>query len=163
MHESDSRPGMLQDPALSRQWILRRLQKALTADLAILSLVTGLERSAGDDWAPMLALARESLHSRAALEEGLIRREGGMPYSSVGLARRASRLGGRLLGVLGARAWRPLLVRLTEHSYAELDALVAFTRGAPGISEQMAGDLAPEVERSRQILERLRRAAPAPS
>lgn len=146
---------MLEDPVISRQWVLRRLQKTLTADLAVAGFVRGLESHAGERWSEALACAEERISDRARRVRELIEHEGGTPYSSVGLGRAASRVGGWLLGLLGHRLWRPLLLRFAEQSYAELDGLAAFARGAPGVSERVAEGIAPEVDRARDLLARL--------
>lgn len=158
MDARGERPDMLEDPGISRQWVLRRLQKALSADLAVAALLAGMERTAGGRWRETVAFAGERAADRARVARELIVHEGGAPYSSVGLARGASRVGGWLLGLLGPRIGRLVLVPVAEQSYAELDGLVAFARTASGVSGEVAARLEPEVQHCREVLDALRAA-----
>lgn len=147
---------MLDDPGLSRQWVLRRLQKQLTTDRALHALEAGIARTAHPRARPMLHELATTTAARAEHLRRLVEAEGGAPYSSIGMARAASRLAGLALGLAGAWAWRALVVRLTTQAYAELDALTALARGAPGVSPDLAAALEPRLAGARADLERLR-------
>lgn len=153
MNEQDPRPDMLDDPGISRQWVLRRLQKVLTTDLAVAALLTGLLARSRAPWRQPLEIACRRTTDRARLVREIIEREGGAPYSSVGLARAGSRAGGWLLGLLGPRFWLPVLRPILETTYAELDGLAAFAHGAAGVSPAVGEQIGPEVELFREVLE----------
>lgn len=145
-------PRILQHPDISRQWVLRRLQKALTIDLALASFQEGVARAAGRaEGAPIAEMARDTA-ARSAVLDSLIRELGSEPYSSVGLARGASRLGGRLLGVLRTPT-RSALLRLTEEIMSEYDVLVAFVDGAPGVEPGLERRLRPLADSARRQYE----------
>lgn len=146
---------MLDEPALSRQWVLRRLQKILSADLAVAAMLDGIVRTAKSEHRETLRPLARQTADRARLVRGRIEAEGGRPYSSVGLARRLSRLGGRVLGFLGPWSWRPILRWSLEQSYAELDALAALTRSVEGIDPATAHALEPEVDKARAALAKI--------
>ena len=140
------RNGMLDDPGLSRQWILRRLQRALTLDRAGAALHRGIASTGRGPVA--VAVARRAVHAEGradALTEA-IGRIGAVPYSSVGLARAVCRLGGAALGLLGARVWSPVVRRLGDHTLAEYESLAAFVNDAPGVPADLSTTVRPLVE-----------------
>lgn len=149
---NDTVPDMLDEPSLSRQWVLRRMQQCLTTELAAHAFAAGLAASAGSPHTSGLRELEACSARRVDLLERSIRGEGGAPYSSVGLARATSRLGGRVMGLLGAWSWRPILDRVLEHAAGELDALAGFAATADGIDPDLADRLRPlaaEVQRNR--------------
>lgn len=137
---------MLEDPDLSRQWVLRRLQRALALDRAGAALRRGISSTARGPARDTVARYAEHAQARAAAVADAIGRSGGVPYSSVGLARAASRAGGTVLGLLGARAWAPLVLRLAQHTLSEYESLAALLKDAPGVPAEMAATVEPLVE-----------------
>lgn len=141
-------PEMLDDPGLSRQWVLRRIQKQLTTDLAAAAFLRGLLAAGGDRADLPVRRLADSSSERIEVLRAVIVQEGGTPYSSVGLARFLSHLAGRLAGLLGAWCWRTPVRELARHVAAELDTLVAFTRGAAGVDPGLDGRLRPLADRA---------------
>ncbi len=141
--------SLFDEPSISRQWVLRRLQKALTTDLAAGAFETGLSRSCSRPDRELLSELAEAAETRAGTVREMIIVEGGTPYQSIGLARACSRVGGLFLGPL-AFAWRPGLRLLAEHTLQEYDALLAQVRTAPGISDQLAPQAEPLLESARR-------------
>lgn len=133
---------LFDDPGHSRQWVLRRLQRALTLDLAAAALMRGISATARAD-AKTARLAALAAQSRADGVRGIITGLGSVPYSSVGLARAAASTGGRLLGLLGSWSWRYPTRRLAEHTYSEYDLLRAFIEGSTGVDQELAAEVAP--------------------
>ena len=129
--------SLFDEPSISRQWVLRRLQQALTTDLAAGAFQRGLSRSCRRADRGLLSQLAEAAETRADAVREMITDEGGIPYQSIGLARACSRLGGTILGPL-AIAWRPGLRLLAEHTLQEYDALAAQVSTAPGISDELA-------------------------
>jgi len=128
--------------------VLRRLQQALTTDLAAGAFETGLSRSCPGADRELLSELADAAETRAGAVREMIIAEGGTPYQSIGLARACSRVGGLLLGPL-AFAWRPGLRMLAEHTLQEYDALVSQVSTAPGISGQLAPRAEPLLESAR--------------
>jgi len=137
--------GLFDEPSISRQWVLRRLQQALTTDLAAGAFQAGLSRACPRADRELLGELATAAQTRARTVREMITDEGGTPYQSIGLAQACSRVGGLLLGPL-AFAWRPGLRMLAEHTLQEYDALVSQVRTAPGISDGLAPRTAPLLE-----------------
>ncbi len=127
--EADATFGMLDHPQLTRQWLLRRLQRALTFDLATAAFRLGLAGTARGSSSTVLATHGQRAKARAESISAAIVQLGSAPYSSLGLSRAAARLGGGVLGLAGEWAWRPLLQRLAHHTLSEYDTLRGFLRG----------------------------------
>lgn len=131
---------MLDDPAHSRQWVARRLQRALTVERWGAPARAGLARA---DRGDVLAAQARAAEQRAAELQALIRDVGSVPYPSHGigapLARAATALLGALSRSLSARAAR----RIAEHTLAEYRALQAFVEGAPGVAPELSTRIAP--------------------
>jgi len=140
--------SLFDEPSISRQWVLRRLQKALTTDLAAAAFQAGLSRSCSSSDRELLGELAEAAETRAGAVREMIVYEGGTPYQSIGLARACSRVGGLLLGPL-AFVWRPALRLLAEHTLQEYDALVAHVLTAPGISDRLPPRAGPLLESAR--------------
>lgn len=141
--------GLFDEPSISRQWVLRRLQKALTTDLAAGAFHAGLSRSCPRADRQLLEELAQAADARASTVREMITHEGGTPYQSVGLAQACSRVGGFLLGPLPF-AWRPGLRLLAEHTLQEYNALVAQVRTAPGISDELAPRAEPLLKSARR-------------
>jgi len=134
-------PGIFDEPSISRQWVLRRLQQVLTTDLAAAAFERGLGRSCSRPNSDLLVELAAAAAHRAEIVRALILGEGGTPYQSIGFARAASYFGGLVLGPFSL-VWRPGVRMLAEHTMQEYDTLVAHLRTAPGVSP----DLAPQAE-----------------
>ncbi len=146
--------SLFDEPSISRQWVLRRLQKALTTDLAAGAFQRGLGRSCPRADRELLATLAEGAETRATAVREMIVGEGGAPYQSIGLARACSHAGGTLLGPL-TFAWRPGMRLLAEHMLQEYDALVAQVRTAPGVSDALTPSAEPLLESARSAHEML--------
>lgn len=131
---------MLDEPSLSRQWLARRLQRALMLDTCGAALRRGIGRGAGIDDGVVDVHAASAEH-RAATVAATIRTVGSEPYSSLRVSSWLATMAGRTLGLLGPWAWRSLLQRLADHTLSEYDALTALADGAPEAPEGLAGRL----------------------
>lgn len=153
-------PSLLEDPDLSRQWVLRRLQRALTLDLAATALESGIAVTARDPDRETARLLAGDARRRSEVIRTLIETLGSVPYSSIGLARAGARVGGTLLGLLGGWAWRMPLRKLATHTLSEYDALLAFVDGAEGIELDLTAQVGPLLESAQRDLKALAVAAP---
>ena len=123
--ESHHTEGMLEDPGLSRQWILRRLQRALSTDRLGAALRFALKRGIGTSLREGLQRHAEATAQRTVVLEGLIRQLGGEPYFSLGVSTTLARGAGWITGVFGGRGLSLTIVqRLAHHSLAEYEALI---------------------------------------
>lgn len=130
-------------PDLSRQWVLRRLQRALTTDLAAAAMLRGLATSVARPDRPFLGGLASGAAGRAGKLRELIIELGSLPYSSIGLSQRLSTVGGYALGWTGAALWRPCIRRLAAHMLSEYDLLVGLVDGAGGVDPRLAERLRP--------------------
>ncbi len=137
-------------PDLSRQWVLRRLQRALTADLAAAALLSGLAASVQARDRPLLTDLANGTAARAEELRRLIVELGSAPYSSIGLGRRLSTAGGYVLGWTRTALWCPCIRRLAAHMLSEYDLLIGLAEGAGGVDPLL-------VERLRPLLASARR------
>ena len=133
---------MLDEPSLSRQWVARRLQRALSVERWCGPLRLGFARSAGHT-GQVLDKHGTNAAQRAARLEALIRNVGSEPYSSRGIGARTARLGGRLLPLLSSRLTLRAAGLVAEHTLSEYEALEAFVRDAPGIDAELAETILP--------------------
>ncbi len=140
---SDPVPERLFDePGLSRQWVLRRLQRALTLDLAAAALQRGIAATTRRD-ATVASQLAQAAQERADTVRQLVESLGSAPYSSLGLARAAAATGGRLMGLLGSWSWRRAVERLAEHTLSEYDLLRVLVDGAPGVDPGLVDRVPP--------------------
>ena len=149
MSEPIAPEEMLEEPSLSHQWVVRRLQRALTLDLAAGALYRGLSAAGPASYRETLGAVGRSAATRARLLDEMIRSEDSVPYSSIGLSRALCRLGGHLAGRLPWQWWHGWLVRLAEHTLSEYDAWQGFVAGAIGIGDtgrRLAPDLLQSAE-----------------
>ncbi len=130
-------------PDLSRQWVLRRLQRALTTDLAAAALLSGLSSSARRPHRATLAELGSGTAARAETLRALIRELGSAPYSSMGLARGLCTAGGYALGWAGVALWRSCVRRLAAHTLSEYDLLIGLVDGAGGVDPRLVERLRP--------------------
>lgn len=136
--ESASPSGMLDEPSLSRQWVVRRLQRAYMVDRWGGAFRSGLVRSAPSESAAALRSHAEAAHRRAETVRAAIHEMGSVPYASLGVLRFLSGLGGRLLGRLTPNLALRHLVRISRFTLGEYDALVALSDEAPGVPDSLA-------------------------
>ncbi len=130
-------------PDLSRQWVLRRLQRALTADLAAAALLSGLAASVQTRHRALLTDLANGTAARAEELRRLIVELGSAPYSSIGLGRKLSTTGGYVLGWAGTALWRPCIRRLATHMLSEYDLLIGLAEGAGGVDPLLVERLRP--------------------
>ncbi len=150
--EPSSSDGMLDDPALSRQWVARRLQRALSVERWGTPLRVGL---AGGKDGPhrILALHAAAAEARAQRLVELIRLLGSEPYSVLGVSPPLTRTAGRTLAALSRRLADRAAEWLAEHTLGEYDALEAFMEDALGIPAEISYAIAPLHQ---QVLEEVR-------
>lgn len=132
--------GMLEDPSLSRQWVARRLQRALTVERWGAPARAGLARRTGR---PILAAHAAAAERRATQLQALIREIGAVPYASRGIGAPLARAGAVLLGGLNRRLAAGMARRIAEHTLAEYRALAAFVEDAPGVPAELSARIAP--------------------
>lgn len=133
---------MLEDPSLSRQWVARRLQRALSLEYWGGAARRGLARSRGS-LGPLMAAHAASSASRANDLEAMIRKIGSTPYPSWGLGARLTPpvIGG--FARLGAALAGRLARVLAEHTLSEYRTLEAFIEDAPGVAPEIGQRVAP--------------------
>ena len=152
--------GMLEDPGLSRQWVLRRMQRALTLDRVGSAWRAGLAGSEPDHAGAVMQEAAAGATARADTMEALIRSVGGAAYSSIGLSPLLARWLGAGLRWLGSWAWLTLACRLARHMLSEYTNLVALIHGAaaapPGSTKRLEPILV-LLDRELKAVEQLRR------
>ncbi len=134
--------GMLDEPSLSRQWVARRLQRALSVERWCGPLREGFARSPSKT-GEILRTHGASAADRALRLESLIREIGGEPYGSWGLGAKTARFGGRLVPMLSLGLTRRAARLVAEHTLAEYEALDAIVQDAPGIDGMLAEAIEP--------------------
>ena len=155
--EQPSSNGMLDDPTLSRQWVARRLQRALSVERWGAPLRAGL---AGGKDGPHRILV---IHAAAAEERAqrlveLIQLLGSEPYSALGVSPPFTRAAGRSLAAVSRSLADRAAEWLAEHTLGEYEALNAVVEDAPGIPDEISYAIAPlrqkalEEARSLQII-----------
>ncbi len=150
--EEPSSNGMLDDPALSRQWVARRLQRALSVELWGAPLRVGL---AGGKDGPhrILAVHAAAAEARAQRLVEPIRLLGSEPYSALGVSPPLTRAAGRALAAVSRGMADRTAEWLAEHTLSEYEALNAFVEDAPGIPAEIAYAIVPLQQ---QVLEEAR-------
>ena len=133
---------MLDEPSLSRQWVARRLQRALSVERWCGPLREGFARNPSDS-GEILRAHGASAADRAHKLESLIREMGGEPYGSWGLGANTARFGGRLVPLLSLRLTRHAAMLIAEHTLSEYQALDAIVQGAAGIDNTLSEAIEP--------------------
>lgn len=126
--------GMLDDPGHLRQWLARRLQRALSLERWGEGLRRGLARLEPPLGPALLDGAEASRRRRESLQE-LLRQLDVPPYTSLGLASPIGRVAGSLLARLSSRGARAAGGRLVEHTLSEYTALAALVEDSGGLPQ----------------------------
>jgi len=146
--------GLFDEPSISRQWVARRLQRALTVERWGGPARDGLSRIGGDEGL-ILAEQGRSAHKRALTLEGLIREIGAEPYPSWGIGAPTTRLAGGLLGSTSRALSRRLAHLIAEHTLSEYHTLEALVQDAPGVPPGLVERVTPMREQSLREFEAL--------
>ena len=133
---------MLDEPSLSRQWVARRLQRALSVERWGAPLRTGLARVGGEQ-GRTLRRHGENAAQRARALEALIRSVGAVPYGSWGVAAPLTRAAAALVGYSSAALTRRVSLLMAEHTLSEYSALEALVQEAPGVPRDLFDALTP--------------------
>jgi len=148
-----SRQGMLDEPSLSRQWVARRLQRALSVERWGAPLRLGLARVGGDH-GRTLSNHGDTAARRARVLEELIRDVGAEPYSSWGVGARLTRAAASLVGHGSTAASRRIAMLMAEHTVSEYRTLEALVQEAPGVPTELLDAVAPmSAESAREFRE----------
>jgi hypothetical protein len=145
---------MLDEPSLSRQWVARRLQRALTVERWGGPARTGLSRLRGKE-GRLLVEQGQAAEKRALILESLIREIGAEPYSTLGIGAPTTRLASALLGRTSGYLARRLATLIAEHTLSEYRALEAFVQDAPGVPAGIFDRVTPMRAQSAHELEAL--------
>lgn len=124
------REGMLDDPSLSRQWVARRLQRALTVERWCGPARAGLARGR---WRQLLSAHASASRRRAAQLEELIRAVGSEPYGSWGVGAPLTRAAATLPALVSNRLSGRIARLIAEHTLSEYRALQALVEDAAGV------------------------------
>jgi hypothetical protein len=150
--------SMLDEPSLSRQWIVRRLQRALSMDLRHASLWGGMSGRIRGPWDSVIRASGESAATRAATLAAAIEELGSVPYPTVGITGSLCSAAGWLLGTTSHRAALYTSRRAASQALAEYGALVALVDGAVGVPESFIETVSPLLATAIADAARLRQA-----
>lgn len=157
-----STAGMLDEPSLSRQWVARRLQRALSVERWGAPLRAGLARIGGEH-GRTLSQHGKNAAQRARGLEALIRSIGSEPYGSWGVGAPLTRAAAALVAYTGTTVTRRVSLLMAEHTLSEYSALEALVQKAPGVPEDLFDALTPmhdESEREFRQLTDVRQSRP---
>jgi hypothetical protein len=129
---------IFEEPSLSRQWVVRRLQRALTVERWAGPARDGLAHGAD-----RLRPHGQTSADRAELLESLIREVGSEPYPSYGIAAPMTRFATGIVGRLCPPLARRAGCFLATYTMAEYRALTAFVEGAPGVPGDLMDRVTP--------------------
>ncbi len=135
--------GMLDEPSLSRQWIVRRLQRALSMENRHAPLNQGMARRIGAPWDSVVSESSSSARERARTIAEIIEELGISPYPTLAFARPLCSTAGWLLGSVGPRVALFASRRASSHALAEYVALAALVDGAEGVPEKLIDSVTP--------------------
>lgn len=152
--------GIFAEPSISRQWVARRLQRALTVERWGGPARTGLSRLGGTVGGLLLEHG-QTAGKRAQTLEYLIREIGAEPYFALGIGAPSTRFAAALLGRTSGYLSYRIATLIAEHTQSEYRALEAFVQDAPGVSNEIFDRVTPMRAQSVHELEAL--AAPHPS
>ena len=148
--------GIFDEPSISRQWVARRLQRALTVERWGGPARTGLSRVAGKE-GRLLVEQGKSAEERTRVLESLIRDVGAEPYSTLGIGAPTTRFITALLGRTSGYLTRRLANLIAEHTLSEYRSLEALVENAPGVPADLLDRVTPMRAQSAEELEALAR------
>jgi len=148
--------GIFAEPSISRQWVARRLQRALTVERWGGPARTGLSHLRGEGGRLLLAHGRTA-GKRAQTLELLIREVGAEPYFAFGIGAPTTRFTTALLGRTSGYLAHRLATLIAEHTLSEYRALEAFVQDAPGVPADIFDRVTPMRAQSADELEALAR------
>lgn len=129
---------MLDEPTLSRQWVVRRLQRLRAAELWGApfrgGMATRMAPPEGSALGRQAAAARDRAHHLARLIQQL----GSVPYGASRLARSLGTPAGWLLAAVAPGTARAAVRRLARHLLAEYASLEGLAESVPGIPGAVA-------------------------
>ena len=135
--------SMLDEPSLSRQWVVRRLQRALSMENRHAPLWRGMARRIDAPWDSVVGSSAVASRERARAIAEIIERLGSSPYPTFGFAQPLCSAAGSLLGVLSRRAALFTSRRAASHALAEYVGLAALVDGAEGVPEDLLDAVTP--------------------
>jgi len=142
---------MLDEPVLSRQWVARRLQRALTVERWSGPARAGLSRCGGHT-GRLLAAQADASRQRAARIEHLIDEIGAVPYPIWGVGAPLTRTATSVVGLLSIALSARLGRLLAEHTLSEYQALEAFVQDAAGVPADLFEQITPlQAESAREL------------
>ena len=144
--------GIFDEPSISRQWVARRLQRALSIERWG-GAVRGGFASLPDPTGALLGKHADAAASRASRIYDLIEAIGAKPYGHVAFGGSLVRGAARLFATVGRPPARKLAHMLAEHTLSEYENLGALTTDAPGVSVEIAAAIVPLQD---QVLEEFR-------
>ena len=152
--------GIFDEPSISRQWVARRLQRALSIERWGGAVRGGFGAIPG---APGVLLARhaDQAAGRAAVIYEQIESIGATPYGHITLLASLTRGAAGLFARVGRPFARKLALMLAEHTLSEYENLGALAEGAPGVPPEIAVALAPLQALALEELRELEEAAAA--
>ncbi len=130
------------EPSISRQWVARRLQRALTVERWGGPARTGLSHLGGEAGRLLLEHG-QAAGKRAQTLESLIRDVGAEPYYAVGIGAPTTRFATALLGRTNGYLAHRLATLIATHTQSEYCALEAFVQDAPGVSADIFDRVTP--------------------
>ncbi len=135
--------SMLDEPSLSRQWIVRRLQRALSMEYRHAPLWEGMAARIGAPWDSVARQSAGSARERARAIAEIIDGLGSSPYPTFGFAQPLCSAAGLLLGLVSRRAALSTSRRASSHALAEYVGLAALADGAEGVPEDLFDAVTP--------------------
>lgn len=146
--------GMLDEPSLSRQWVARRLQRALSVERWGAPLRVGLARVGGEG-GRTLSNHGDTAARRARVLEELIREVGAEPYGAWSVGAHLTRAAASLVGHGSTGASRRIALLMAEHTLSEYRALEALVQEAPGVPADLHDAVTPMIDESARELREL--------
>lgn len=146
--------GMLDEPSLSRQWVARRLQRALSVERWGAPLRVGLARVGGERGSTLSNHGSAAARRALALEE-LIREVGAEPYAEWSVGARLTRAASSLVGRGSTAASRRIALLMAEHTLSEYRTLEALVQEAPGVPADLLDAVTPMYDECARELKEL--------
>ncbi|MGD8328768.1 MAG: hypothetical protein PVJ49_04980 [Acidobacteriota bacterium] len=127
---------------MSRQWVARRLQRALTVERWSGPARAGLSRCGGHT-GRLLATQADASRLRAKRLELLIDEIGAVPYPTWGVGAPLTRAATSVVGLLSVTLAGRLGRLLAEHTLSEYRALESFVQDAAGVPAELFEQIVP--------------------